>query len=156
MYRGCQGTWSELRRRKKEEDMLMAEVWWACTLGRKMLFQRLLQQLWHREGFGCGNGPETSVSAAWESWENTESMCPVQDSDGCPSAQGKSGTNLQEVFQPLGPAEGEGRWARPATPNACMEVFQGSEEMLPSSWGQKPVCYSWINPACGHSEVTGL
>lgn len=67
MYRGCQGAWSELGRVKKEEDTPMAEVWWACTLGRKMMFQKHLEQLRHREGFSCGNGPKTSVSAARES-----------------------------------------------------------------------------------------
>lgn len=66
MYRGFQGTWSELGRGKKEEDTFMARVWWACTLGRKM-FQKHIQQLRRREQFSHGNDPETSLSAARES-----------------------------------------------------------------------------------------
>jgi len=45
----------------------MAEMRRACTRGRKMVSQKHLQQLRHREGFSSENGPKTSVSAAGES-----------------------------------------------------------------------------------------
>lgn len=66
--------------------------------------------------------------------KTTQNPCALcKDPDGCPSAQGKSGTELQELFQPLGPTEGEGRRANSAAPNTCIELMQGYEETSLSS-----------------------
>lgn len=100
MYRGCQGTWSELGRGKKEEDMFMARAWWACSLGRKT-FQKHIQQIWHREQFSHVNDPKTSLSAARESKKILNSCALSRTPMGVPEAREGQAQTCKRCFSLL-------------------------------------------------------
>lgn len=153
MYRSCQVTWSDLRRGKEEEETRQPN-WWACTPRRMMLFQKHLWQLQHKEGFSYGNSPKTYVSAARESKTIQNPCILCKDPDGCPSGQGKSGTdqdNCKRCFSLL-------VLQREREEVCSTQHLHGAYVGL---WGdivqilrKESLCHSWINWAYCHREFT--
>ena len=156
MHRGCQGTWSELGRGKKEEDTLMAKVWWACTLGRKMLFQKHLQQLQHREGFSYGNGPKRHLSLLPEKVRKYWIPVPCPGPRWVSLSPGKVRHWPARGVSASWTCRGRGKMGQVCSTQCLHGGLAGVWGDVTQLLRTKPVCHSWINPACGHREVTGL
>lgn len=100
-------TWSDRGRGKEEEETLMTKLVGMHSRQKDVVSKALTTATTQGEIQSWKWSQDTSLLPEIKAIQNP--CAPCKDPDGCPPAQGKAGAELQEVFQPLGPAEGEGR-----------------------------------------------